>query len=183
MNDYCYGIAYATGSIIKEKSERYLVVRNCDSWYTDCIAEATGYTMYQSGYHEAHRMAEQWIVKVRNIKSLPSLSGIQNVSDFCRAYIELHGVLDTSKRKNNKKGLRLRIYGKEDVIHFINHVLPATEKKIQYVQNQIEDKYIGRTCAIYYQSSTEIENILDFLDGVPRNERVWEQWKQVIQSI
>lgn len=57
------------------------------------------------------------------------------------------------------------------------------EKKIQYMQNKIDDKYIGKTCAIYYQSRAEIEDILRFLDGYPKNVRIWNQWKQVIQSV
>ena len=182
MNDYCNGIAFATGYIAKEKNARYLVVRNSNPWYVNCIAEETGCTMYKSGYYEKHRVTDQWIVKARNIQGIISLSEIQNVSDFCRAYIELHGVLDTSKRKNGKRGLRLRIYGKEDVIQYINSSLPAKEKKVQYVQNVIENKYVGQTCAIYYQSRAEIENILRFLDGSPRNSHIWEQWKSVIQN-
>lgn len=183
MNDYCNGIAYATGSITKEKDNQYLVVRNSDPWYVKCIAEETGYMMYKSGYCEKHMMTDQWIVKARNITRLPALPEIQNIPDFCRAYIEIHGVLDTSKRKNNKRGLRLRIYGKEDVIQFINRFFPVKEKKIQYMQNKIDDKYIGKTCAIYYQSRAEIEDILRFLDGYPKNVRIWNQWKQVIQSV
>lgn len=105
MNDYCNGIAYATGSITKEKDNQYLVVRNSDPWYVKCIAEETGDMMYKSGYCEKHMMADQWIVKARNITKLPALSEIQNIPDFCRAYIEIHGVLDTSKRKNNKRGI------------------------------------------------------------------------------
>ena len=108
---------------------------------------------------------------------------IQNISDFCRSYIEIHGILDTSKRKINKRGLRLRIYGKEDIIHFINISLPAREKKIQYMQNKIEGKYIGKTCVIYYQSRAEIEDILNFLDGYPKNIRIWKQWENVIQNV
>ena len=183
MNDYCNGIVFATGYIAKEKNIRYLVVRNSDPWYVNCIAEETGYTMYKSGYYEKHRMTDQWIVKIRNVQNIVSLSEIQNVSDFCRAYIEIHGVLDTSKRKNNKRGLRLRIYGKEDVIQYINLSLPVKEKKVQYMQNKIENRYIGKTCAIYYQSRAEIEDVLRFLDGNPKNIRIWNQWQQVIQNV
>ena len=183
MDDYCKGIIYATGYIAKEKDNQYLVVRNSDPWYVRCISEETGYMMYKSGYCEKHMMTEQWIVKAKNVQSIISLSDIQNVSDFCRAYIEIHGVLDTSKRKNNKRGLRLRIYGKEAVIQYINFSLPAREKKVQYMQNKIENRYIGKTCAIYYQSCAEIEDVLRFLDGNPKNIRIWNQWKRVIQSV
>lgn len=183
MDDYCNGIAWATGYIVRENKKQYLVVRNSESWYVKCIAEETGYEMYRSEYHEKHRNTTQWIVKARNIDRLVELSEIQSVSDFCRAYIEIHGVLDLSKRVNNKKGLRLRIYGKENIIQFINKALPAKEKKVQYTQNKIEHKYIGKTCVIYYQSRDEIEDILRFLDGSPKNICVWNKWKQVVQSV
>ena len=183
MNDYCNGIAYATGYIAKERNVQYLVVRNIDSWYPYCISEATGFKVYKCGYHEKHLSTEQWIVKARNIYDIPPLSAIRNIPDFCRSYIEIHGVLDTSKRKNNRRGLRLRIFGKEDVIHFINISLPAMEKKIQYVKNKIDNKYTGETYVIYYQSRAEIGDILNYLDGYPKNVRIWKHWNQVIQSI
>lgn len=182
MNDYCNGIAYATGYIAKEKHTQYLSIRNCDPWYADCIAKETGYVMYKANYLKKHRITDQWVVKVKNIKNLVSLSEVQNVSDFLRAYIEIHGVLDTSKRKNNKRGLRLRIYGNKNVIQYINHSLPAKEKKIQYVQNNIENKYIGKTCVIYYQNRIEIEDILNFLNGSPKNVRIWKQWEEVMEA-
>lgn len=182
MNDYCYGIAYATGYIAKEKEAQFLVVRNSDPWCVKCISNATGYEMYKSGYHEKNGMTTQWIVKARNIYDLRPLCEIQSLSDFCRAYIEIHGILDISKRKGNKKGLRFRIYGSEEIITFINDALPAAHKKIQYIRNNYNG-YVGKTCAIYFQSSKEIEDILRFLDGTPKNIGVWDKWEHKMNMV
>lgn len=182
MNDYCNGIAYATGYVMEDSGKRYLIVRNTDPWYVNCISDATGHRAYKSGYNERLGKTEQWVVKTKITDSLPTLYEIQSISDFCRAYIEIHGILDLSKRKNGKKKLRLRIYGKESIIQFINMVLPAKEKKIQYVSNKIEGKYIGKTCVLYFQSQKEIEDILKFIDGYPKNKRVWSEWNIVIKK-
>lgn len=182
MDDYCNGIAHSTGYIARENGKQYLVVRNSDPWYVNCISEVTGYAMYRSEYYEKHRNVAQWIVKARSIDRLIELSEIQSISDFCRAYIEIHGILDLSKRKNGKKKLRLRIYGKESIIQFINMALPAKEKKIQYVSNKIEGKYIGKTCVIYYQSQQEVEDILCFIDGEPKNIKIWDMWSNVVEN-
>lgn len=86
--------------------------------------------------------------------------------------------------KNRKgdcfKKPRLRIYGKEDIISFINIHLPAKNKKIQCIKNNIGGVYTGRTYAIYYQSTKEIMDILQWLYGNPNNERIWDKWKQII---
>ena len=60
--------------------------------------------------------------------------------------------------------------------------LPAKEKKIQYVSNKIEGKYIGKTCVIYYQSQQEIEDILCFIDGEPKNIKIWDMWSNVVEN-
>lgn len=183
MNDYCNGIAYATGYIREDAERRCLIVRNTDPWYINCISDATGYRAYKSGYHERHGKSDQWVVKAKIVDSLPALCDIQSVSDFCRAYIEIHGILDLSKRKNERRKLRLRIYGKENIIQFINIALPAKEKKVQYICNKVQGKYIGKTCVIYYQSPKEIEDILCFIDGQPKNIKVWDMWKNVAESL
>lgn len=183
MDDYCKGIIYATGHMVIENDKPYLVVRNSDPWYVQHVSKYSGNKMFKSGYKEKHGGVEQWIIKARDITSIPCRSEINSVSDFCRAYIEIHGFLDFSKRKNNKRKLRLRIYGKENIIHFINVSLPAKEKKIQYICNSLDNRYTGKTCAIYYQDEKEIKNILYFIDGEPRNAKIWDKWKNTIESI
>lgn len=184
MNDYCNGIAYATGYFANEKNKKYLVVRNLDKWYIDNIARETGYTAYESKYNHKRDGRNQWTVKCRNISELPALHSIKNLSDFCRAYIEIHGIIDfinVNDRKGNPiKRLRLRIYGNEEILSFINKTLPAKEKKIQHIKNSVDDKYIGQTYALYYQSKTEILEILKWIDEFPKNITVWDKWHKII---
>ena len=183
MNSYYIGIVYATGRFVREDDKTYLIVRNTDSWYPKCIEKISKYKMYKSMYDEERLGRDQWIIKARDIHSVPDLINIDSLPDFCRAYIELHGVLDLSKRKNNKRGLRLRIYGEEYIITYLKENLPAKEKKIQYISNKIGGKYVGKTCVIYYQSAEEINDILDFIDGEPKNQKVRDKWKCVLNKV
>ena len=184
MNDYCNGIAYASGYFAKEDGKQYLVVRNLDSWYVRAIEIESRYKAYESKHNIARDGRCQWVIKARDINNVPILSEIQNVSDFCRAYIEIHGLLDLSTAKDRNgnyfKKPRLRIYGTERIISFINAYLPAKEKKIQHISNVVDNIYIGKTCAIYYQSANEIISIFHWINGNPRNERVWAKWKEII---
>ena len=120
----------------------------------------------------------------RDITIVPPLSEIQCVSDFCRDYIEIHGLLDLATAKDKKgnyfKKPRLRIYGTEEIMQFLNRCLPANKKTIQYISNVVDSVYIGKTCALYYQSAKEIINILQWIDGSPKNERIWNKWKEII---
>lgn len=186
MNDYCNGIAYATGYFSADAKEKYLVVRNLNKWYVENIAQATGCSAYESKYNFNRDGKNQWVVKCRNVHNLPELKEIKNLSDFCRAYIEIHGVIDLAYAKNRKgntiKRLRLRIYGNEKIITFINYTLPAAKKKIQYIKNAVEEKYIGETCALYYQSKNEIIDILNWINGNPKNVFIWEKWDDIIKT-
>lgn len=184
MNDYCNGIAYATGYFSNEENKRYLIVRNLDKWYIENIEKETGYNAYESKHNFDRDGRNQWVVKCRNISELPTLADIKNLPDFFRAYIEIHGVIDLANAKDRKgnviKRLRLRIYGNEDILSFINKEMPSKEKKIQYIKNYVGEKYIGRTCALYYQSRTEILEILKWIDGSPKNINVWDKWNELI---
>lgn len=184
MNDYCTGIAYATGYFANDGDKKYLVVRNVDGWYIKNIARETGYNAYESRHNFDRDGRNQWVVKCKNIHELQKLNDIENIQDFCRAYIEIHGIIDITNAKDRKgnqiKRLRLRIYGKKELLLFINAVLPANEKKIQSIKNIVEEKYIGETFALYYQSRTEILNILKWIDGVHKNMSVWNKWNQMV---
>lgn len=184
MNDYCNGIAYATGCFVNDKKEKYLFIRNLDKWYAENVAKETGYAAYESKSDFQRDKRNQWCVKCRNISELPALTDIKNLSDFCRAYIEIHSILDLANAKDRKgnpiKRLRLRIYGNEYIITFINKILPAKEKKIQYIKNSVGKKYIGETCALYFQSKSEIIEILKWIDGSPKNTSVWDKWQEII---
>lgn len=184
MNDYCNGIAYASGYFANEDGKQYLVVRNLDPWYAKAIEAESKYKAYESKHNIERDGKSQWNIKARNINSIPSLSEIQCASDFCRAYIEIHGLLDLATAKDRKgnyfKKPRLRIYGNEEIISFLNCCLPANKKKIQYINNVVDDVYIGKTCALYYQSVKEIVSILQWIDGIPKNDRIWDKWKEII---
>jgi hypothetical protein len=185
MNDYCNGIAYATGCFANENGKRYLVVRNLDPWYAKNIESETGYKAYESKHNIERDGRSQWNVKARNIDRIPEFSELENINDFCRAYVEIHGMMDLMTAKDRKgnhfKKPRLRIFGTEEVLMFLNKQFPSAEKKIQYISNITENIYIGRTCALYYQSAKEMHNILEWLDGMPKNERIWKKWKEIIE--
>ena len=186
MNDYCNGIAYATGCIVTDEGKKYLVVRNLDVWYVDQIAGCTGYNKYKLDTNIERDGVPCWVVKARNICGLPPLDEIKSWTDFCRAYIEIHGSLDIRREKNTKGNrinrLRLRIYGRETLLNKMNDILPAKNKKMQYIVSTTEGKYIGRTCALYYQSRKEILDILDWIDGAQKNKKIWKKWDETMRK-
>lgn len=186
MTDYCNGIAYASGYFANENGKQYLVVRNLDSWYAKSIETESKYKSYKSTHNFKRDGKVQWVIKARDIDNIPDLVEIKNIADFSRAYIEIHGCLDLATAKDKKgnyfKKPRLRLYGNEKIIFFLNKNLPAEEKKIQYISNVVDDIYNGKTCAIYYQSLKEIINIFQWIDGFPRNEYIWNKWQEIIKS-
>lgn len=180
-DDYCIGIAYGTGCIISNDMETYLVVRNLDKWYIDIIAKETGYKSFESVHNFERDGKNQWCVKARNVHSLPALTDLKNPRDFCRSYIELHGTVDIKKSKNRSgiciSSLRLRIYGRMEILSFINKILPVRDKTIQNIINKT-----GRTYALYFQSRNEILTILQWIDGSPKNQKIWDRWYSVIKD-
>ena len=82
MNDYCNGIAYATGYFANENNKKYLVVRNLDSWYAKTIEMVSKYKAYKSKHNVKRDGRSQWNIKARDIETVPSLSEIQNINDF-----------------------------------------------------------------------------------------------------
>ena len=103
-------------------------------------------------------------------------TSIKNFSAFARAYIEIHGVLDSHIIKGyQNRRTRLRIYGNLDALSLLNDVLPANPKKIQEINTQT-----GTTYCLNYQSKAEVCEILDWIDGSPRNESVWECWNKTL---
>ena len=178
LDGYYAGIAYSTGNITCDAGKKYLVVRNLDSYYPKQIADISGYNMYTSACCVWRDKALQYIVKARNVREMPDLSDIKDVAGFCRAYIEIHSVLDRTTRKDQKGNkhyfLRLRIYGNNVVINFLNDNLPVSRKTVQHIVNSN-----GQTWAIYYQSKKEISKIIQWFDGYPKNQKVWDKWNAV----
>lgn len=179
LSSYSCGIAYATGYMAKEKGTQFLFVRNIDRWCADTISVESRNIVY--------KQKAQWCIKARDISVLPDLNDIEDLKSFMRAYIEIHGMLDIMNVKNRRgeplKKLRFRIYGKEPILKLINENLPAGMKKIQHIKNIIQSEYVGETSCLYYQSQTEIENILNWLDGQPKNENVWRKWEGVKNNL
>lgn len=183
IDDYAIGIIYATGTFVMENQKAFLVVRNTDSWYASYISKYSKCSIYKSGYHMRNKNTDQWIIKARDINGVPPLSAIKEPSDFCRAYIEIHGVVDKIRRRRTRKqGLRLRIYGKEWILDYINHILPAKEKTIQHITCKNQDGTYGSTCALHYQSINEVTEIIQWLDGNPKNLSVWKKWKKALNE-
>lgn len=186
MTDYSLGIAYGTGYIAKENGKKFLFVRNLDPYYSKTIESEVPCKSYPSRHNIDRDGKLQWCIKVRSISKLPKFSEIYNIHDFIRAYMELHSIIDlmnAKDRKGNKiKKLRLRIYGNEEIITWINVNLPANKKKIQHIKNIVDTDYIGETCCIYYQSKQEILSIINWIDGKPRNEKVWNKWMKIINT-
>ena len=186
MNDYINGIAYGTGYIAKENGDAFLFVRNLDPYYAKKIEDVVPYKAYESKSKISRDGRPQWCIKARSIKSLPALSEIVNKNDFIRAYMELHSMIDLMNAKdrngNRIKRLRLRIYGNEEILSFINESLPAKTKKIQYIKNKVDKNYIGETFCLYYQSKKEIFAILNWIDGTQKNKEVWGKWKKIVEK-
>lgn len=170
MTGYQQGILLATGC---QMGDRYCV-RNIDRWYCDAVSNLMG----TNAYGVESRGKIQWRIKSPRVVA-PTLQDVTDWKGFCRAWIEIHGVLDSPKRRN-KKTLRLRIYGQENVLTQIMNRLPATKKKIGYIKNIVEEIYEGETCCIYYQSAREVLDILDYIDGELKNSNVWTKWNDII---
>lgn len=166
ITGYQQGILLATGC---QTGDRYCV-RNIDRWYCDAVAELFGTKVYP----QKVGAKTQWVVKSSRVKA-PVLSDISDWKGFIRAWVEIHGVLDYIKIRGIKRP-RLRIYGSEHILCEIMAHLPAKQKKVQRIQNQLKGGYVGNTCAVYYQSATEINSILGFINENPKNKVVWDSW-------
>ena len=168
MNGYQQGFLIATGC---KTGERYSV-RNIDRWYCDAVAELFGTKVYPQLCHGK----TQWVVKSSRV-SAPILDEIMDWPGFLRAWIEIKGTIDIRK-VNGSFSPRLRIYGSEEILLTIMNHIPAKPKKIQYIQNTLKGVYIVETHVIYFQSFSEIYAILKYINGHPRNQRIWYGWNK-----
>lgn len=124
ITGYQQGIIKAIGSMTGNR----LSVRNQDRWYCDSVQPAFGTKVYRSNYGRG-----QWAIKSLRINPV-DLGDVSDTVGFCRAYIEIHGLLDLAKMgKYHTRRPRLRIYGGEDTLSFIMGNLPVNEKKIQHI--------------------------------------------------
>lgn len=177
MTGYQQGILLATGCYI---DNRYCV-RNIDRWYCEAVEDIYDTKMYG----QTLRGKIQYVLKSAKVIP-PKLDEITDFEGFCRAWIEIHGILDITNRKTGSgkqvKRLRLRIYGQENILKFVMACLPCKRKKIQYIKNSVQGGYIGETCAIYYQSSLEILDILQYINGTAKNIKIWQEWDKIIEQ-
>lgn len=170
MTGYQQGIIYLSGS---RPEPGRIVVRNIVRHYVDTLAPLS--TRTRPYYQQRDRAGRPgyWVLKLRG--ELPTLSDVADWSGFCRAFIELQGRLDTQRiRKPSgavSERLRLRIWGDPASLTAIMAVLPARQKTIQSCHTNT-----GSTSALYYQSKAEIADILNYINGYPRDEDIWVHW-------
>ena len=187
MTDYCRGILFSLGCSIKDAGEEYYFVRNKDRWYIDKLSDETGYNVYPIQNTVG---SIQWCIKLRNVKNASQFyNEIESYSDFLHPYIEIHGVLDLAKRKSRRGEYvsypRLRIYGNHNKLSLLNNKLPVKIKTIQRIKSKAKYKneiYEGETCALYYQSRQEVEEILNYIDGIEKNNAIWNKWVALLQQ-
>ena len=124
----------------------------------------------------AFRTAGDDLVATRNRAAFDEVRDWQG---FCRGFVELQGTLDLWSHKNRKgdtvRTLRLRIYGQPDALDAVANNLPAGRKKMQICRTQN-----GVTYLYAYQSPAEVSAIITYLDGFPRNERIWQRWNSFL---
>lgn len=179
MTGYQQGILYLNGSFQHGTYTRF-VVRNIDLHYVDAVS---GLFLPSRPYFQRHndpRKRDYWCIKSVHV-SMPSLDGVSDWRGFCRAFVELQGCLDLWRHKNRKGDYlytpRLRLYGSESDLLAVSSNLPAGAKKIQYVSTGT-----GKTCMLAYQSPAEVRDILDYIDGTPRNDALWLRWSAILSG-
>lgn len=179
MTGYQAGILYSIGCW---SGDRY-TVRSIDRWYCDAVQPLFGTKVHP--IKSPGRDKTQYQVKSKSVSGV-DLSSVDDPIGFCRAYVEIHGIIDYLHAKTRKGKpilrLRLRIFGDVPVLEQLMVWLPAAPKKLQAITNRIGDKYIGSTYALYYQSKSEIMDILDYISGTPRNDAVWALWETTIKE-
>lgn len=173
ITGYQQAILYLNGSQMGD----WFCVRNIDKHYVDAVQEIfLPYAPYlQSRAEEGKK--DYWAIKSHRVR-MPLLEEIADPRGFCRGFVELQGVVD--KRLVEVRGkaywrTRLRVYGAEGDLEFVMDHLPAKPKKIQHIKT-----HTGQTCQLSYASASEIADILDWLNGSPRNENVWEKWLALV---
>lgn len=170
MTGYQQGIICLSGSCPEPGR---IVVRNIDRHYVDTLAPLS--TRTRPYYQQRDRAGKSgyWVLKLRG--EMPTLSDVADWAGFCRAFVELQGCLDTLRiRKRSgavSNRLRLRIWGDPASLAAIMAAFPAQPKKIQGCHTNT-----GSTSALYFQRKAEIADILNYINGYPRNEDIWARW-------
>lgn len=157
------------------------LVRSVDPWYISVVAPLWPNSRpYLQQRDKEHKQAE-WVIKgVSGPTQIPTLSDVEDWLGFCRGLLELRGVVDGKRWKNDKQSpsLRLRIYGQPAVLVAFAEHIPAAPKKMQTIQTAN-----GGTYSFNYQSTAEVSDILDYLYGEPCNQPLWDKWDETRQQI
>lgn len=178
MDRYLLGILWAIGRFTEDAGTRYFFLRYRDQYFLDIVHRELNVT---AGIHVIQNKGKpEYRLKIsgfdiRGLKGLgwqPRWEGrrtypkITDHRDFIRAYLEIHGSIDTltiTKPDGRKqKQPRLRIYGNKAFLGELTEVL-ATEtgagvKKVQKATNTSEVSGI-----LYYTSRDELQGILNYL--------------------
>ena len=176
MDLYVLGILWSIGSPIEDRYP-YFMLRHNDRYFLDVVREAlnastsvfVGESLTRIQYKlklfnfDLNLLTQYgWQPRISEQRRFPDIT--EHV-DFIRAYIELHGTLDTiTIRQCNKerKSPRLRIYGNRHFLGKLTEILSEqveiTPKRVQKATGLSESSGI-----LYYQSRRELEKMLDYL--------------------
>lgn len=173
ITGYQQAILYLNGSQLDDQ----FCVRNIDKHYVDAVR---AFFLPSLPYLQSRRedgKKDYWVIKSRSVRK-PSLDDVVDHRGFCRGFIELQGTIDKLWVQSRGKmywRTRLRVYGSEDDLEFLLDYLPAKPKKIQYIKT-----HTGQTCQLSYASVSEIADILEWINGVPRSEDAWDKWLTLV---
>lgn len=175
LSGYQQAILYLIGI----KASGKFLVRSVDKWYIDAVSDLFPTAPYLQRRNDGKK--DFWTVKSAKVDYRLKLDEVTDTAGFCRGVIELQGTLDVWKHRNRKGTSivtpRLRIYGEPQLLRFVMGALPAAAKKIQEVRTAT-----GCTCAVYYQSPTEVAEIMSYISGFPANPQKRETWDEIISA-
>lgn len=177
---YQQGILLALGCM---EAERFRV-RCQDRFYPEQVRDIFGTTVFE--VHQ-RRPSSLWCVRSALVRP-PKLEDVTDWKGFSRAWIEIHGSLvpitqHIWKSKVVRHVPGLKVYGPYNVLEAVMTQLPVSPKKLQRIVNDVDGgKYIGRTSGFTLQKHDTVE-VLDWIDGFPRNEAIWTTWQEKIARI
>lgn len=181
MTGYQQGIILALGT----KAEGRVTVRSVDRYYPDYLQPLFGTTVLSVA--DQHN-PEQRQFAVKSVRvDLPRLDEITDWKGFCRAWIEIHGMVFPATRYRKKTKFHVagfRIYGAEDVLTAMMPHLRIRPKKLEKISNKVDGgKYIGTTYCINISSPAEAAELLRYFDEAPQNAAVWTKFHQRAKEI
>lgn len=154
FNGYQQAILYLLGYW---QEKRYLV-RCVDKHYIDAVAPLFERTR-PFLQHRTGEKKDYWCIKSASAENFtpPTLDDVDDWPAFSRAVVELQGLVDlrkTSSRGVPQRRLRLRIYGKPDLLEAVCSRFPAKPKK-----NAVHsDEQRGDECVLLSVSGGSVRN-------------------------